>query len=156
MEKRNNLNSSDKELLLKDLSARLPYGVKCEITGLGSRTVCGIRKYKDTYDVHIGYDICGNSLNFDIEKIKPYLRPLSSMTSAEKSELELLGFRYDSDCTDIINEDVNEYDDYRQHPYTAVDEIRCSEVMDFLRSHHFDHLDLIPKGFALYKEGMYD
>lgn len=83
----------------------------------------------------------------EIRYVRPFLRPLSSMTEEEKRDLELLGFRYESGY--IINENVNEYDDYNNHPYTLVDETKCSEVIKFLNSHHLDYNGLIEKGLAI-------
>lgn len=134
-------------ILLKDLATRLPYGVKCNIAGLGNHTLYGIQYYKDKFYINVGYDACGNPKEFRVSLIRPYLRPMSSMTSAEKSELELMGFRYENGS--IINEDVTEYDDYRNHPYTWVDETKCFEIIEFLNSHHFDYMGLIEKGLAL-------
>lgn len=141
----------DKELLLKDLSARLPYGVKCKVGDNDTRTLVGV-SYETNGEVWFKFGLL--ELLYETHKPIPYLRPMSSMTSAEKSELELMGFRYFDGY--IINEDVKEYDDYGNHPYSWVDEIRCSEVMEFLNSHHFDYIGLIEKGLALEaKEGMY-
>ena len=67
----------DKELLFKDLCARLPYGVKAS-TKVGSNiTVSFIG-----VDTIIGED--GDS--YDISFITPYLFPLSSMTEEQKSQ----------------------------------------------------------------------
>ena len=69
------MTQEDKELLLKDLSARLPYGVVVELDekfgfNKGTRTL--VKELLDLYCV-VG--------------IKPYLRPMSSMTEEERSEL---------------------------------------------------------------------
>ena len=77
------MTQEDKELLLKDLCARLPYGVKGIITYNGDEdifTVKGIFNIlflSDTECCHI-------------EDFKPYLRPMSSMTEEEKEELRTL------------------------------------------------------------------
>lgn len=61
-----------KNLLLKDLCARLPYEVQCEIGGLQ----------------HGPYTFTGNDVEDLIagRMFKPYLRPMSSMTEEEKKE----------------------------------------------------------------------
>lgn len=154
-------------LLLNDLCARLPYRVQMRCFDLelnedysytgnkisSDQTLFGINllnvetEYTESSPV-ICVDGDGQEGCYSLDNAKPYLRPLSSMTAVEKKELEKMGFRYDS-YDYIINEDVNERDDYGQYYSTSVDEIRCSEVTDFLRSHHFDHLGLIPKNLAL-------
>ena len=66
------MNQKDKELLLKDLSARLLYGVKFNYCGYDG---CD-------YKVEIITSTFIN--NFPIEDCKPYLRPMSSMTEEER------------------------------------------------------------------------
>ena len=65
------MTQSDKELLLKDLCARLPYGVKVEVPS-------GIRELT-------AIDICSEYVNhaWPFLNYKPYLRPMSSMTEEE-------------------------------------------------------------------------
>lgn len=75
------MTQEDKELLLKDLCARLPYGlkVKCEkysfpVTILYGSNIDEV-KFKETGGIE---NIC---------TIKPYLFPFSSMTEGQKEEL---------------------------------------------------------------------
>lgn len=147
------MTQKDKELLLKDLSARLPYGVKI----LADGRITDIASIKSDGTIFVESETqYEDGMTFYSKAIEaiPYLRPMSSMTGAEKSELELMGFRYENGS--IINEDATEYDDYRNHPYTWVDEARCSEIMEFLNSKHFDYMGLIEKGLALEaQEDMY-
>ena len=82
------MTQEDKELLLKDLCARLPYGVKCEnYNHIDGRNVFKVTDIRDS-----GY-ICGTINNhyywavFDPLELKPYLFPLSSMTEKQKEEL---------------------------------------------------------------------
>lgn len=72
------MTREEKQLLIKDLSARLPYGVKFKIK-YGFDTLEGMY-----YD---GFINPNNEKYYDIEDIKPYLRLLSSMTEEEKKEL---------------------------------------------------------------------
>lgn len=144
----------DKELLLKDLCSRLPYNVKGrDLIDDIDITIVGIdRIYSDDNPMITTIEPCDYIYLFDI---KPYLRPLSSMTEKEKIELEYLGFRYESGF--IINEDANEYDFCEGHPYTMVDETKCFDIIEFLSSRHFDYHELIKKGLALEApKGMYE
>ena len=72
------MTQKDKELLLKDLCARLPYGVKmlgpwkkdepCKLSEINLTSSQQIRVFEDW---------------FSIEDCKPYLRQMSSMTEEE-------------------------------------------------------------------------
>ena len=72
-----------KELLLKDLCARLPYGVKINESIQGDFTVIGLT----TERVFTTCETEGWHNDFPIECIKPYLFPFSSMTEGQKEEL---------------------------------------------------------------------
>ena len=77
------MTQKDKELLLKDLTARLPYGVKCiniRWPHDGHAEISNIDT--NSQKVQIFEDWC------DINDCKPYLRPMSSMTEEEKEELK--------------------------------------------------------------------
>ena len=73
------MTQEEKQLLLKDLCARLPYGVICRQTLISDNYTVDIPLQGASIDL----------LNIDMEEIeiKPYLRPLSSMTEDEKNEL---------------------------------------------------------------------
>ena len=107
----------DKQLLLVDLCARLPYGIICEDSRHGSSRITDINVvdetvYCDDFDEYIG-----------IKNIKPYLRPMSSMTKEEKQVLEL--------CNAFI-------------------EPRSTELkVDFYNKQHLDYRGLIEKGLAI-------
>ena len=132
------MTQEDKYLLLKDLSARLPYGVKCKVNyiinnettygkDVESECIDTIKRINfDTRSVYtewLGYES-------DIEDIKPYLRPMSSMTEEEKIDYQA-----------FFNYDGVEYPD---------------EYIDWLNKNMFDYRGLIPNGLALEApEGMY-
>ncbi len=74
----------------------------------------------------------------EIDLVKPYLRPLSSITEEEKEEYHYMVFDY-------------EYDDY-WYPGKYTDAICVADVdelVDWFNAHHFDYRGLIPKGLAL-------
>ena len=107
------MNKEDKELLLKDLSARLPYKVKIEITWwvVDEGTCMNTTLEPDHID---------QLLNDDDTEIKPYLRPMSSMTIVERQEYGLVL------CGELS---INQY--------------------DWLNAHHFDFRNLIERGLAI-------
>lgn len=120
----------DKNLLLKDLCARLPYGVKCEYDNLkygGVFKVTDIR-YNDYIDGVIDNKRCWSV--FDPLELKPYLFPLSSMTEEQRQELESL-----MEVTTV----------------PAWGEILSptTEYYDWLNKNHFDYRGLIEKGLAI-------
>ena len=140
------MTQEQKQLLLIDLCGRLPYGVKCNVWyGPKSPALNEKDKYTDdiletinptkgtcTFHKAIGY----NFGNFPIEHIKPYLRPMSSMTGKELDECRVT-------CK------------YRQVGQSVLD-CATPQTIDYLISHHFDYRGLIPMGLALEaKEGMY-
>lgn len=78
------MTQEDKELLLRDLSARLPYGVIVSPIDCGKAKLIG---FKD--DHPILFDLVSQKeydKPWEIEYIKPYLRKMSSMTEEERNE----------------------------------------------------------------------
>lgn len=113
------MTQEDKGLLLKDLCARLPYGLKL-------RYVEDLVVKKESHTITLNNVYLEHILNGDAD-IKPYLRPLSSMTSSE------MGF----------SEQIYKDGGFWEH-------------FDWLNEHHFDYRGLIEKGLALEApEGMY-
>jgi len=130
------MTDEEKKILLKDLTARLSYGVKAKVNGHNNPiTIYSIEKLaKSTWAWRKGTWIASfwNDTK-TLENIKPYLRPMESMTEEEKVEYQYITERwmYDAD-------------------YSIADSI------DWLNAHHFDYRGLIPKGLALEsEEGMY-
>ena len=129
------MTQKDKELLLKDLSARLPYRVICEDMEGKMRPLFGITPTQH-FIVTLDNAIDGtNGLKFcTIDCVKPYLRPMSSMIEEEKVQLSQYA---------CIGEDLNG---------EFIDEVQrkdCAAYIDWLNAHHFDYRGLIEKGLAL-------
>ena len=132
----------DKELLFKDLCARLPYGVKIELTWwvMGEGTCINTTLEPD----HIEQLL--NDEDGDTE-IKPYLRPMSSMTEEEFAKLkEYSGLKYvQLDLASFQNGTYKMLDfSLSEIPSGAV--IR---VFEWLNKYHFDYRDLIQIGSAI-------
>ena len=121
------LSIEDKELLLKDLCARLPYGVMIQYPELFRPSILVTEKLEEYYKGHFGSD--GNSIEF----VKPYLRPLSSMTEEEIRELNNIP---STKNYEIVKGDL---------PWDLVN----YKQMDWLNAHHFDYCGLIEKGLAI-------
>ena len=136
------MKQEDKELLLKDLCARLPYGVKCKVW------------YNDkTLDIKsTGIDFYTNTVNLDIpgddnakvyvDNIKPYLFPLSSMTEEQKNQLK-----------EIWDADMNKALDYAISGEEGLSDLfqlsAAKKVINWFIKNHFDFQGLIPKELAI-------
>ena len=134
------MTQEDKELLLKDLSARLSYGVKIETPkGIGE-----LGTIKLTIFYHeLGVNIKATERDyFPLDECKPYLRPLSSMTEEEVTQIEMLGWRRD---------------EYTKEIWGSVDLSQTLSLIDWLNAHHLDYRRLIERGLAIgAPEGMYN
>ena len=139
------MKEEDKELLLKDLCARVPYGLMC---------ACG--KYVGKLKLVCpdgDYCILQNS-PYTIETIKPYLRPMSSMTEEEILELYKITYiTWYSDSLYYKNEEFISFRDSIQNNSLCFKNsiwiFDINKVIDWLNSHHFDYRGLIKKGLAL-------
>ena len=132
----------DKDLLLQDVCARLPYHLK-------GKSIDG-----KLYEAVVIYDT-GTILATEVDGVntriscgfKPYLRPLSSMTEEEKEELESISSFYFNDALDAqIQESLK---DENKDGSRMLEYVACTKVTDWLLEHHFDIHGLIEKGLAI-------
>ena len=156
------MTQEKKQLLLKDLCARLPYDVKGKVyaeTTNGEYGMDGELIFFDspfdvilddintsTEEIHViaignedtvdfieDQQTCG--FPYTIDEFKPYLRSMPSMTEEEKDD----------------------YENYTLHWCDKSEYGYASEIVDYLNQHHFDYRGLIEKGLALETpEGMYN
>ena len=139
------MTQEDKELLLKDLCARLPYGVKV----LYNNEVFSIEYISPIYE-EVKLDTSDN-WTIGISDIKPYLFPLSSMTEEERKEFNNLfngSFQY-------FNQGVISASylwDRNEAKFVGTHE--CSKLIDWFNAHHFDYRDLIEKELAIDATGL--
>ena len=144
------MTQEEKQLLLIDLCARLPFGVMVSVQGnefdfykypyqLTAISKFGLDTFCKVY--HPVYTPFGVP---KVEDVKPYLRPMSSMTKEEKKVVCSMNAISDTE----LNERLNHQKMYVQN-YTI-------ETFDYFNEHHFDYRGLIPMGLALEaEEGMY-
>ena len=123
------MTQEDKELLLKDICARLPYGV-IVYTPKGKGHVCGINL--TIFDTEFGVNINpADRDTFSINDVKPYLFPLSSMTDKQKDEYQYITERWMNDPAYSL-----------------------SDSIDWLNENHFDYRGLIKKWLAIDATGL--
>lgn len=111
------MTQAEKDLLLKDLCARLPYGVILNCCEIVSEPLTLI-----SYKGLINND-------YDIDEVKPYLFPLSSMTEEQKDIFGKLWWN-----THGVN--------------------MAMHAIDYLNKNHFDYRGLIEKGLAIDATGL--
>ena len=115
----------EKELLLKDLCMRLPYGVKVLYHQTGKIDI--LMSIKCTTNYCIVGD-CSVSRRDWLDDYKPYLRPMDSMTDEERDELYNITHKGNEDWT------------FSHNAYVC---------LDWLNAHHFDYRGLIERGLAI-------
>ena len=136
------MTQEDKELLLKDLCARLSYGVKA--------SYYGAEEERETWDEIEGITLDGcvdiGQYSLPIERIKPYLFPLSSMTDKDLIKfLQIKGMNLNS----------AELKTFRRGTTAIVSTLPSySRHFDWLNAHHFDYRGLIEKGLAIDATGL--
>lgn len=112
-----------KQLLIKDLCTRLPYHV--------------IVKYKGA-----NVDLTQYAHSVELEKCKPYLRSMSSMTEEERDEIEEISHGWF-----WINED-GEIFPCGQFTDSAEFEDAILPTFEYFLKKHIDYLGLIPRDLA--------
>lgn len=123
------MTQNQKELLLSDLSARVPYGVKASTKVGGNIKISFIGE-----DTIISED--GGS--YDISFITPYLFPISSITKEQRNE-----FPFE---LSLLNAFINGHISLFEDEELSVDDI--IRMMDCLNRNHIDYRGLIPMGLA--------
>ena len=144
------MTTQEKDLVLQDISGRLKYGVKCALCGRwekkngedfkGYYTLIAVaidKTWLDADNYPCLYSFERLSTPMDLTELKPYLRPITSMTDEEMQEY-----------SNIDNRAYSCPKDYAHIP--------AKDRIDWLNEHHFDYRGLIEKGLAIKApEGMY-
>ena len=120
------MKQEHKELLLRDLCARLPYGIKASYYGADEEC----ETWDEVDGVAFDYVEIGQ-YSLPIERVKPYLFPISSMTEEQKNEYQYITERWMNDSSYSI-----------------------SDSIDWLNKNHFDYRGLIEKGLAIDATGL--
>lgn len=143
------MEEKDKDLLLKDLCGRLPYGVKVQIdlqSDIYSKITCKVCsiEYAKSGSAFIGVETSPDTYNEFREFLcKPYLFPLSSMTKEQRKEYE----------------DAITYHDYVKGGWTIAKSFDDEYIIpywfvDFCNKNHLDYRGMIPLGLAIDATGL--
>lgn len=136
------MTQEDKELLLKDLCARLPYGVKIKLIRWGIDEGMYINTTLEPDDI----ERLLNDEDGDTE-IKPYLYPMSSMTSEQLFEVQEILGKNEIEIGDgflhIIDSDRN-----------TITYLEILALLEWFYKNHFDIYGLVPKGLAIDATGL--
>lgn len=128
------MTQEDKELLTRDLSCRIPYGVIVNVNGLFDSKLTSVSWYSEvSVDDSVGL--------YPISEVKPYLFPLSSMTEEQEKELKYL-------C---------DWENDRWNGLVVIQEGKfCmnTEIIDWLNENHFDYNGLIKQNLAIDATGL--
>ena len=119
------MEKTDRELLIKEISSRLPYGIKVQVFGWDEEkgeVAVPLKVYSINTDGYISLEYN----HYDVESVYIedcllYLRPMSSMTEEEENEYYNIEFGFNIH----------------------------SDRVDWLNAHHFDYLGLIERGLAI-------
>ena len=131
------MTPEEKELLIRDLCSRLPYNCMISIAEGG---IDGIQWADVTLNSYLFHQIMEEDA---WEYVKPYFRPMSSMTEEELKEYNDLYYQ-----VPIQVSGINVYRDRKMVETLHI---------DWLNKNMFDYRGLIPKGLALEAtEGMYN
>jgi len=153
------MTEEEKQLLLKDLCMRLPYGVIIDSKKYNEAhyrkhyvqrliLVSVLRKVVTCIDVDDYPD--PKCREHKLEYCKPYLRPMSSMTEEERKEL------YANFSIENIGEKYVDFGEFMCEGSPIIIK-NIYGLLDFLNAHHFDYNGLIEKGLALpAPDGMYN
>ena len=130
------MTQNEKDLLLKDLCMRLPYGVNMA-TSYGTGLLTSIRINDSVEKLGINIDPVLIRI-FSADDVKPYLFPISSMTEEQKEEFNTQSLKLQLQVIDeeIMYEKATEFE------------------VDFYNKHHLDWRGLIPMGLAIDATGL--
>ena len=135
------MNKEDKELLLRDLCNRLPYNVMCQVEfkedgKYNSKVMLLSGIFTDeAYFTTKGGSIYSN-------EYKPYLFPLSSMTSEQLFEVQEIMGKNEIEIEDGF---FNIIDSSRN----TITYLEILAVLEWFYKNHFDINGLIEKGLAI-------
>ena len=138
------MTQENKDLLIKDLCARVPYDLVVQIEDCGIWNLRGVdhddsAELRDRVIVWHGKDYPSSKNSFPIINCKPYLFPISSITKEQRNE-----FPFE---LSLLNAFINGHISLFEDEELSVDDI--IRMMDCLNRNHIDYRGLIPLGLAI-------
>lgn len=123
------MTKEEKELLKKDIFARIPYGVKVQVLDWDEEAEEEIEVIAEVYEINRdGYLRCSDiDYQYNVDNVKLMLRRMDSMSEKEEEEWNLI-------CG-MSGYDMNEYNVF--------------QGSHWLNSHFFDYKGLIERGLAI-------
>ena len=151
----NFITREQKDLLLKDICARLPYGVKLQNIH-NTESIVRLRSIDlDDYCYEIMFytyegkalTVCDRSKLFRFGKVlryKPCLFPLSSMTEEQKNDLTK-----HLDANVFVKDEISFWSLFAANMMD-----KWEKVFEWCDKNHFDYRGLIPMGLAIDATGL--
>lgn len=141
------MTQEQKDLLLKDLCERLPYGVKCAVhDDTNIHSLSGVvygKPYRELYFEELDWKECDGFEG--IQYCKPYLFPISNMNEEQLEEFY---------CEFVANE-IN-FNDFKKYYFETssyyellITVSDCPSVIEWFIKNHFDYRGLIHMGLAI-------
>ena len=126
------MTQEEKELLIRDLCGRLPYGVKASslASHLEINTIDG---YFVDGDGRKMFHLSEPDFWQAVEDFQYYLRPMSSMTKKEEKEIQKINWQFCKPKNDLDECFVGDADD----GYCSTSQM--AGILDYLNAHHFDY-----------------
>ena len=137
------MTQEDKGLLIKDLCARLPYGVKGIVEDGIKVTTPSEWPVEKSIEFSMRYMVIKNGW-------RPYLFPMSSMSHEQRKEL-IAYAGYERREEDVGCHSETYYYDLVGHENILYPD---SDAIDWLNKNHFDYRGLIEKGLAIDATGL--
>lgn len=125
------MTKEEKDLVMKDLCCRLPYRVYVQVVDRVGYT---------HHTVELNPEVIQKMWSY--KSIKPYLRPMPSMTEEEREEFKELT------AADIVTNSGFGYENLRGMCFGMM-YLDCQEIIDWFNKKMFDFRGLIPKDLAL-------
>ena len=152
------MTQEEKDLLLKDLCARVPYGIKCKYIDWNIKIQDFITKTSTLYAINQDYIPTFKSIKnegvfideseFNIEDVKPYLFPLSSMTLEQRCKVQSL--LPDKCEITFTNSEIKFYGE----DYHKIKLKQFEKLFNLFNMWHLDYRGLILKGLAIDATGL--
>lgn len=152
------MTQEEKQLVLTDICARLPYGVKAQVTGWDEEkgeVEVPLKVYSINTDGYLSFEYNHYSVEtVYVEDCRLYLRPMSSMTDEEAKEIvilhgikDILSIKLTDEYIEVVVDDGVCSTETRTIWYDEI--ISSIEIFDWLNKHHLDYRGLIEKGLVI-------